>query len=158
MRITQTEIAELSRLNPSPYNPRRISDDALNGLKNSIKKFGFTQAVVVNKRNNVIIGGHMRCKAAESLGLTHVPVYYVDLNDKEEKALNISLNNKHIEGEFTDELQDLLAELKIDLPEYDELLLNDLEIDIQSIDAYPEKEFDENIPTEKECPSCGYKW
>ena len=79
----------------------------------SIRKFGFVDPVIVNKRNMHICGGHMRVRAAENLGMKQVPVVFVDLDDTEEKALNITLNSHTVAGKFdTDVLADLLNEIR----------------------------------------------
>lgn len=43
-------------------------------------------------------------------------VVVVDLDDKKEKTLNVALNNPKIEGEFTEDLAPLLAEIQKSLP------------------------------------------
>lgn len=105
----------VSKVKPAPYNPRAISDAAFEGLKESIKKFGFVDPLVLNTRSGLLVGGHQRLKAAEALGLKTVPVVQVSLSPTEEKALNATLNNPRISGFYTDALQDLLGEIKVDL-------------------------------------------
>jgi len=58
----QPEIKEMriADLVPAPYNPRKITDQAYAGLRESLQKFGLVDLLVVNKRNNRIIGGHQR--------------------------------------------------------------------------------------------------
>ncbi len=85
---------------------------------------------MVNKRNNVLVGGHQRLKAATHLGWKTVPVVYVDLTDAEEKALNVTLNNTRITGYFTDGLQPLLDEIQAELGDvaFSDLKLEELRI------------------------------
>ena len=85
----------LSDLNPAEYNPRQITENQFNDLKDSIQKFGFVEPIVVNnnkQRKNVVIGGHQRLRVAEFLNMDSVPVVYIDLNEEKEKELNIRLN------------------------------------------------------------------
>lgn len=118
-----------SEVRPAPYNPRCISSASFEGLKESIKKFGFVDPLIVNVRTGLLVGGHQRLKAAEALGLTHVPVVQVDLSAVEEKALNVTLNNSRISGFFTETLQQLLDEIKAEAPELmAPLMLEDLVI------------------------------
>lgn len=97
-----------SSLRPSDYNPRKISKDAMEELKNSIRRFGLVDPIIVNsapERNGIVIGGHMRLRAAQELGFEAVPVVYLNIPDLErEKELNIRLNKNT--GEFD---WDLLA-------------------------------------------------
>lgn len=64
----------IQKINPAAYNPRRISDEALSGLKESIKKFGFVEPLVINTKTGNLVGGHQRLKAAENLGMKTVPI------------------------------------------------------------------------------------
>jgi DNA modification methylase len=83
------------------------------------------QPIVWNSRTNRVVGGHQRFDALKSLGKTEAQVVVVDLPEAEEKALNLTLNNPAITGEFTDDLQAILAELS-QLPE---LELEELRLD-----------------------------
>jgi len=85
------EYIPIKDLKPSKYNPRKMLNEDLEKLKNSIKKFGFLEPIIINK-NLQIIGGHQRIKAAESLGMEKVPCIIVNLDEKKEKILNLALN------------------------------------------------------------------
>lgn len=111
----QTIMLDIKDINPAKYNPREISPYQFSGLCESIKKFGLTQPLIVNKSTNTLVSGHQRLRASEHLGMTQVPVVFVDLSETEEKALNITMNNKNISGEFTEGLRDILADIKNDL-------------------------------------------
>lgn len=109
---------KISEINPAKYNPRQITDQELSGLKESLKKFGFVEPLIVNKRTNTLCGGHQRLKAAESIGFVEVPIVEVDLSLSEEKALNVALNSHTISGNFdNDILKDLLSEIKMEMPD-----------------------------------------
>jgi hypothetical protein len=122
----------IESLNAAAYNPRDISPEAFEALKASIQKFGMPQPVVVNQRNKVIVGGHMRLRAAAALGWDSVPVHWVDLPEIEEKALNVALNSPKLQGYFTEGLQDILSEIQNQAPmdfqalKLDELVMPDL--------------------------------
>jgi hypothetical protein len=97
---------------PSEYNPREITKEEFEKLKNSIKEFGFVENATINKKNE-IIGGHMRVKAAIELGIKEVPCIRVDLPKNKEKILNLALNK--ISGKWDNEkLSQLITELIID--------------------------------------------
>jgi len=95
LRVCQVPI---SRLRPWPENPRLMSQAELAKLKRSIQEFGMVEPLVVRRSDHLVIGGHQRLAAAKALGLTRVPVVYVEVGDAEAKALNLALNR--IQGEW----------------------------------------------------------
>lgn len=131
------EYIDPRKLKPYERNPRSITPDAMSGLKASIEAFGIVDPFVVNSKH-VIIGGHQRCRAAIEMGYDRVPVVYVDLLPEREKALNVALNNKHIAGEWTPDLGDLLGEIKADLPDlFDDLKMEPLLLDVPEVKLEP---------------------
>ena len=135
MEIVKVDINEL--ISPE-YNPRQITDDEMEKLKNSINEFGYIAPIIVNKHNNHIIGGNQRYEALKSLGYTDVDVVFVDEPDlNREKALNIALNKISGEWDFV-KLADII----------DELELNDFDIPLTGFD---EQEL-ENFYIEEENP------
>jgi DNA modification methylase len=105
-------------LRPAEYNPRKISEDALAQLKESISRFQMIDPVIVNsapKRKDIVIGGHMRLRAAKDLGHTTVPVVYVSIPSIEkEKELNLRLNRNTGEWDFS-KLKAFDLELLLDI-------------------------------------------
>ena len=64
----QEKIVPVSDLKPYERNPRRISKEAYERLKNSLKDLGYHQRVICQPDYRVI-GGHQRIKAMMELGL-----------------------------------------------------------------------------------------
>lgn len=93
---------------PYDNNPRQ-NDAAVKSVANSIKQFGFKQPIVVDK-DNIIIVGHTRLKAAKRLKLKEVPVIVADdLNDDQVRMYRLADNRV---GELADWDSDaLMAEL-----------------------------------------------
>ena len=82
---------QIDQIRPYEKNPR-INDEAVKYVANSIKEFGFKQPIVVDK-NNVIVAGHTRYKAAIELGLEEVPCIMADdLTDEQVKAYRLADN------------------------------------------------------------------
>lgn len=103
----------VSELIPYEKNPRKISDEAINAVAESIQEFGFKNPILIDK-DNVIIAGHTRRLASLKLGLERVPCVVVDdLTPQQIKALRLA-DNKTNEladwdvGELNLELEDLL--------------------------------------------------
>jgi DNA modification methylase len=100
----EIKIVAIKNLKPADYNPRVMEDSEMEKLVNSIIAFGFVEPVICNNhpgRENIIIGGHQRVSAAQRLGMTEVPVAYVDLEIEKEKLLNLALNR--ISGSWDEE-------------------------------------------------------
>jgi len=115
-------------LQAAAYNPRTISDEALAGLTKSIERFGCVEPIIVNVRGgrNRIVGGHQRAKALLATGIVKAMCVTVSCTDAEEKLLNVTLNNPHIQGEFTAALAEQIAALRASLG--DDAALLDLRI------------------------------
>jgi DNA modification methylase len=97
-------------LQPDPKNPRKISDQELDALTRSLREFGFVQPVIARHDDHIVIGGHQRLVAARRLGITTVPVVFVDLPREQAELLNLALNR--ISGSWDEQL---LARLLADL-------------------------------------------
>lgn len=94
----QIKDVALTAIKPYENNPRK-NENAVEKVAESIKAFGFQQPIVVDK-DNVIIAGHTRYKAAELLGLKKVPVIKAsELSEEEVKAYRLADNKV---AEFSD--------------------------------------------------------
>ena len=85
----------------------------------SISEFGFKVPIIVD-RNNVIVAGHTRYKAAKKLGLTDVPVIVADdLTDDQIKAFRLVDNKTSEIATWNDELliQELMS-IQLDMTEF----------------------------------------
>ena len=119
MKLVDLRLAE--------YNPRKISDDAFNGLGASLNKFGLMIPIVWNKTTGNIVGGHQRYKHLVEMGELETEVVVVELDGNEEVALNITLNNPNIRGKFTSEVTRLLKICEAQVGSvFNEIKLNDL--------------------------------
>jgi len=107
-REGKIEVKKLADLIPTPYNPREISKQAFKGLSASIDRFGLLTRIVWNQKTKHIISGNQRYKYLLDKGVTETEVVVVDLDNNEEIALNITLNNPHVRGRFTEEALKML--------------------------------------------------
>ena len=148
---------KITKLKKAEYNPRKISDENLARLTESLKEFGLVQPIVVNKRNNVIVGGHQRLKAWEALGnkeLNDDQIHWVDLDESDEKRLNLKLNNTGGENDYT-----MLAELDRDLffgifeDHYIDALFDAPELDIVEKPLYQDTV---KMNEQRTCPNCNH--
>lgn len=105
MKVQNMKIDDVK---PYPHNPRD-NENAVGGVAESLKEFGWQQPLVVDK-DNVIIVGHTRYKAAKQLGMNEVPVVVADnLSPEQVKAYRLA-DNKTGENAIWDS-KELLKEL-----------------------------------------------
>lgn len=107
----------------SRYNPRVISEEAKKALKRGIKKYGLVGGIVVNSRTgNTIVSGHQRVMVLDELNHYdpakskehdyRLKVDMIDVDEVQEKELNVLLNNPGVQGQFD---MDLLREMIPDI-------------------------------------------
>ena len=112
MNIIEKKITEIK---PYEKNPRR-NDEAVKYVAESIKQFGFKVPIVIDK-NDVIVAGHTRYKAAKNLGLKEVPCIVADdLTEEQVKAFRLADNKVAEKAEWD---FDLLSEELDDLFDFD---------------------------------------
>ena len=86
------EVVKITQIKPNPKNPRTIRDEKFEKLKKSIQDF----PDMLSKRplicftdtdsKLVVLGGNMRLKAAQDLGLKQLPIILADGWTEEQKA------------------------------------------------------------------------
>lgn len=87
----------------APYNPRRLTDDARARLKAKIEKVGLVTPLVWNRRTGHLVGGHQRLSILDELEGRkdyRLRVSVVDVDEREERALNVFLNNQASQGDW----------------------------------------------------------
>ena len=125
------ERIDINDINPAEYNPRIMYEQELEYLGNSIEEFGFVDPIIINLKNNRIIGGHQRYKLLQEnedidelniIRLGEIGWVFPDeelevKSDDHEKALNIALNK--ISGKWDnaklDSILDDFAEKDFDI-------------------------------------------
>jgi hypothetical protein len=153
---------KLEGLHVAKNNPREMRDRAFQGLRKSIARFGLVEPIVWNERTGRIIGGHQRYRALVEDGVTEALVLVVDLDEKDELAANLTLNNPEIEGEFEEPIFDLLTQLKEqDESMFRELGMGTLERELQrSLGTTAGTGTDDSgvANLKSKCPCCGHEW
>lgn len=153
-----TEKRKVDELIPYDKNPRRMTEAQEAALKKSLERFGLVEIPAIDT-DNIIIAGHQRLRILQLLG-----------RGKEEVDVRVP-NRKLTEGEF----QEYNIRSNKNTGEWDYLLLAGVEKDLlkdigfddidlgiifesYKISLPEEKEVDENIMTQHQCPKCGYKY
>lgn len=89
---------DLDQIKPYEKNPRK-NDASVKYVKNSIEQFGFKVPIILDKENTIVCG-HTRYKAAQELKFKTVPCIYADdLTDEQIKAFRLADNKV---GEFSE--------------------------------------------------------
>lgn len=165
-KIMQIHTISIHNIKAYENNPRKIPDEAVDKVANSIQEFGFKVPVILDK-NNVIVCGHTRILAAKKLGLEEIPcVVADDLTDEQIKAFRLADNKlSELSGWDWDKLDIELEELdfdmadfgfNIDFDEKEELDINDFLTKTETVKSI---EPATNNVSKKEiiCPECGAK-
>ena len=165
------ETIMITDLQGAEYNPRQISKEEFQKLTHSLDEFGLIDPIIINLKNNKIIGGHQRYDVLmkkyiedglfEELNLIRlgdIGWVFTDTDltvesEDHEKGMNLALNK--ISGEWDlDKLklifQDLqLNDFDMDLTGFDEIEIQDLQLNFEentSADETMEISDDEYIP------------
>ena len=110
----ETRVIKLADIKPAPYNPRvqlTAKDQEYKALDASITENGLVLPLVVNLRDNCLIGGHQRLSVLLAAGETETVAVVVDMPEAQAKALCIALNKLDGEwdyGQLADVLQGLI--------------------------------------------------
>lgn len=136
------EYVSIDSLVANDKNPRKWTDEQKEQLKESIKRFGNVDPIIVNtheERKNIIVGGHFRVEACKELGYKNMPVVFVNLTPEKEAELNLRLNRN--QGEFDLEM----------LAEFDSSMLLDIGFTSEDIDdIFPTDKNEEQFDLQKE--------
>lgn len=147
------ETVSISEVKLNPNNPRLIKDERFSKLVKSIQDFPQMlqlRPIVVND-DMVVLGGNMRLRACKEAGMKQVPILKASqLTEDQQREFIIKDNvgfGEYNWGELVDN--------------WDQQQLQDWGLDIIDFQYNPEnneKEVDENLETENECPKCHYRW
>ena len=127
----ETETISRDMIKNAPYNPRIMDAKAKKRLKKNIAKHGLVAALTWNKRTGNLVGGHQRLEQLDSLEKDknyELTVCVIDVDEREEAALNVQLNNPSMQGEWDlDKLANMTEEFDLDLS--DDLGFTESDID-----------------------------
>lgn len=145
-RYMKIDKITLNEIKPATYNPRIMSIEEQEKLEKNLQEFGLVDPIIINLKNNQIIGGHQRYKILQKeqektgkqkeftlIQMGDIGWVFLDedmyINDENhEKALNLALNKISGEWDYT-KLESILDDLqkihfKMDLTGFDINLSN----------------------------------
>lgn len=150
--MSELKVVKMNEIIPYENNPRN-NDDAVEAVKESIKQCGYIAPIIVDE-NMVILAGHTRYKALQTLGVTLAEVKIVTNMSEEQKKKYRILDNKtnELAGWDFQKLEEELMGLDFDGFDFgfDEVKAID-NLDDFFTDAEPK----EKEPKKIQCPHCG---
>lgn len=111
--LMMIEKININQLHTAQYNPRIPLEPGMpeyEKLKRSIEEFGIVEPIIWNKKTGNVVGGHQRLKILLDKGKKEIECSVVELEEKDEKILNIILNKvkgRWDIGKLTNALQEL---------------------------------------------------
>ena len=145
MQIIDRRVEDLI---PYENNPR-INDGAVDAVAASISRFGWKVPLVIDK-NNVVVTGHTRLKAAKALGLDTVPCILADdLSEEQVRAFRL-VDNKTGELAGWD-----FSKLQSELAMIEGINMEDFGFLLAEIGKFKEEVKAEHEAKRICCPRCG---
>lgn len=142
------EYKNINDIRPYERNPRK-NDEAVKYVAESIRNFGFKVPIVIDK-DNIIVAGHTRHKAAKKLGLKEVPcIIAEDLTEEQVKAFRLADNKVSEAAQWDFNLLDIeLEELSFDfdMSDFGFVMTDDAEAEFE--DEEPLQKNNERIRTD----------
>ncbi len=153
-KYIKSESIELNRsaIHFADYNPRKLSEESRKTLKRGIKKFGLVGGIVVNKRTGLtVVSGHQRLSVMDELQKFpendyRIRVDVIDVDEKQEKELNILMNNPNAQGSWD---YDALARIMPDI-DYKDAGLTDADLNMIGCDFLLQTEEENSLADELE--------
>ncbi len=181
----EARLRKLDQFAPNPWNPNVLTTDEFEGLKEVLRTKGWARsdALLVwganedGKRQDLIINGEHRWRAAREIGMTLGPV--VELNGiSRAEAVAWTIRLDKIRGQFDPDKLRLTLGRELDFRNApDSLALSlgfsaqevlDLRVQIPAMGGRPPNggghppddfpAYGHDIETTHRCPSCGYEW
>lgn len=146
-----------NKIKKADYNPRIIDDDNLKRLTKDIREHGLVTPLVWNKRTGVLVSGHQRLAAMDKIHRKDdypVPVAVIDVDEKEEKQLNVQMNNPSLQGSWD---LDALSNLRDDGISFEDMGFNKADIDFMydgdvTFDELDDSGDDEKATSKRDTP------
>lgn len=156
MEIVKLKIKDLT---PYSKNAKKHTEEQINHVIKSIKRFQFCDPIGVWGEKNIIVEGHCRVLALKKMGVKEVDCIRLDhLTDEERKAYTLVHNQSTLETPFELDLlsEELASITEIDMTELGFADVSGTEFTEEQLNQFfedaPAKEKD---PKKIQCPHCG---
>ena len=145
-------VKKINEVIPYENNPRK-NEEAVDYVAKSIKEFGFKVPIIIDK-DNIIVTGHTRLKAAKKLGLKEVPCIMADdLTEEQIKAFRLADNKVSEVATWDFDLLNIELEDIFDI-NMEEFGFSEVNIDWDNVEDLTDENYDEPKHNMLECPKC----
>lgn len=164
--VRKLELVDVDSLIFDPDNPNIMTQEQMTGLRGSMQRFGFLVPIIIDQNNKIADGEH-RVVEAKAHGLKKIPAFRVELaTDADRRLLRQVMNKLHgthdkvkDAKEFRVLIENGLKEELKELTTVNDKQIEDILRSADRIEGVEDNtEIEEPLPTEHECPKCGYKW
>jgi hypothetical protein len=156
-----------NKIKNAPYNPRKMTKEAREKLRKGLDAHGLVSPLTWNKRTGNLVSGHQRLSQIDQIEGTDdytLTLAVIDVDEKQEKEINILLNNKAAQGDFDiDRLADMLDDIDyanagFDVDDIDDLL-GDIDIDVMTDEDIEKRRerYEEGTAHRKRMQSASYR-
>lgn len=155
-----TDLIETHKLVPNPKNANIHPQKQIDMLAKIIDFQGQRSPIVVSKESGFIVKGHARLMALKLLEWEQVAVDYQSYDTPAQEHADLIADNKiaelaqHDDEKMKFDLKEMNWDLDTELLGFENISFDE---DIKD-EKIKEKELDENIETDNECPKCGYRY
>jgi hypothetical protein len=156
-----------SQIKNADYNPRKISKKNRENLRKGLEAHKLVVPLTWNIRTGKLVSGHQRIKQLDEMEQSkdyELTVAQIDVDEKQEKEINILLNNQSAMGEFDiDLLGGLIEEVDYNLAGFDDKdidsLLGGFDVGLLSDDDLQQRadDYDEGIAHRKRMQAASQK-
>ncbi len=88
-------------------NPNEMSKLKMDGLKDTIKRFGFLEPIIIDK-DNVMIDGEHRFRVLKEMGETEIPVIRIDVGNIDRMMIRQTMNKLRGVHNPREDIEDLI--------------------------------------------------
>jgi hypothetical protein len=139
-RIVGYDLVVPSDVLANPANIRRHGGTQRDAMRGSLDELGWIAPIVINRRTDTLVDGHMRVEEAISQGTPVIPAVYVDLTEDEERLAlavldpigNLAVNDQ-------ERLDELIASIDTDNAALNDLLASLSGEDVDGAPILPPK-------------------
>ena len=153
----RNRLVDIHELIPNPKNNNEHDQSQIEWLAKIIDYQGIRKPIIVSNQTGFMITGHCTLDAIKYNGWDKAPVSFQDFENEAQEYAHMTADNE-IARKAHFNASKAIEDIKLlNIDDIGLLGLSEDELVIKEIEI-KEKELDEDINTDNQCPSCGYEW